>query len=107
MAMLRGRALIESRFGPLGSGSLSLTLGGKEYSLPELMSQLGLNFDDSRTIDVVVLPAGRYAIRYYDGQDQRVVAQEFDAGFRLFDETRAHSAEWVGEEAYFSFFGGH
>src|SRR5262249_61065715 len=106
MSKLRGRALIESRYGPLGSGGRSLSIGGVDYVLAELMSQMGLNFDDSRAIDALVLSKGRYAVRYYDGQDQRVVAQEFDADFHLLDETRAHIAEWLGEETYFSLFGG-
>lgn len=107
MTMLRGRALIESRYGSLGSGGQSLSIGGVDYMVAELMSQLGLSFDDSRAIDVLELSRGHYAIRYYDGQDQRVVAREFDAEFRLLDETRAHIAEWLGEGAYFSLFGGH
>lgn len=107
MTTLKGRALIESRYGPLGSGAQSLTIDGVEYVLAELMSQMGLKFDDSRPIDVLTMPAGHYAIRYYDAQDQRVVAQEFDAEFHLLGETRAHSAEWLGEEAYFSLFSGH
>jgi len=39
--------------------------------------------DDSRAIDAKELPGGRYLFRYYDGQDQRVVALEFDADFAL------------------------
>jgi hypothetical protein len=98
---------MESRYGPLGSGEQALTLAGVSYALAELMSRMGLNFDDSRAIDVAVLAEGHYAIRYYDGQDQRVVAQEFDAEFHLLGETRAHIAEWEGEKAYFSLFSGH
>ncbi len=107
MTALRGRALIENRYGPLGSGEQSLTIGGVEYALTELMPEMGLNFDDSRAIDALTLSEGRYAVRYFDPQDQRVVVQEFDAHFRLLSETRAHSAEWLGEEAYFSLFSGH
>lgn len=107
MSALRGRALIEGHYGPLGSGGQSLTIRGVEYVLLDLMSQMGLNFDDSRAIDVLALPEGRYVIRYYDAQDQRVVAQEFDPNFQLLRETRAHSAEWLGEEAYFTLFSGH
>jgi hypothetical protein len=107
MTTPRGRALIESRYGPLGSGAQSLTIRGVQYVLVDLMSQMGLNFDDSRAIDVLTPPEGHYVIRYYDAQDQRVVAQEFDANFHLLRETRAHSAEWLGEEAYFSLFSGH
>ncbi len=98
---------MESRYGPLGSGEQVLTIEGVSYMLAELMPRMGLNFDDSQAIDVVILPEGHYAVRYYDGQDHRVVAQEFDAGFRLLGETRAHIAEWLGEEAYFSLFSGH
>jgi hypothetical protein len=104
---MQGRALIEDRYGPLGRGKQSLTIGGVKYTLAELMSQLGLSFDDSRAIDVLTLPEGHFVIRYYDAQDQRVVAQEFDANFHLLRETRAHSAEWLGGEAYFSMFSGH
>ncbi|MBZ5534762.1 MAG: hypothetical protein LAO31_02310 [Acidobacteriia bacterium] len=107
MTMPKGRELIESRFGPLGCGSQSLTLGGVRYALVELMSQIGVNFDDSRPIDVLILAEGHYVIRYFDAQDQRVVAQEFDANFHPLHETRAHSAEWLDEDAYFSLFSGH
>jgi hypothetical protein len=91
----------------LGCGEQGLTIGGTSYKLKELMSQMGLDFDDTRVIDVLTLLEGRYVIRYYDAQDQRVVAQEFDTNFRLLCETRAHIAEWLGEEAYFSLFSGH
>jgi hypothetical protein len=107
MEELRGRALMESRYGPLGSGEQGLTIEGTSYKLEELMVQMGLAFDDTRAIDVLTLPEGRYVIRYYDAQDQRVVAQEFDGTFRLLREARAHIAEWIGEEAYFSLFSGH
>jgi hypothetical protein len=107
MTTSQGRALIEGRYGPLGTGAQSLTIHGLEHVLRDLLSQLGLNFDDSQVIDVLTLSEEHYVIRYYDAQDQRVVAQEFDANFRLLRETRAHSAEWLGEEAYFSFFSGH
>jgi len=107
MGRLQGRALIEDRYGPLGGGKLSLTIAGVEYTLAELLRQMGLGFDDSRAIDALTLSEGRYAVRYFDAQDQRVVVQEFDADFHLFRETRAHSAEWLGENAYFSLFSGH
>jgi hypothetical protein len=107
MTTLKGRKLIESRYGPLGCGYQSLTVGGVKYLLVELMSQMGLSFDDSRPIDVLTLSEGHYAIRYFDAQDQRVVAQEFDVNFQLLCETRAHSAEWLDEDAYFSMFSGH
>lgn len=107
MAELRGRDLIEKRYGPIGSGEQRLTIAGVSYTLAELMLRMGLNFEDSRPIDVLTLSEGYYVLRYYDGQDQRVVGQEFDGDFHFLVETRAHIAEWVGEAAYFSLFSGH
>lgn len=104
MTELRGRALIESRFGPIGAGCQRLTVKGREYTLPELLFCLGLGFEDSRGIDLVELSENHYAVRYYDGEDQRVVAHEFDADLVFLGETRAHIAEWIGEDAYFDWF---
>lgn len=107
MVELRGRALIESRFGVLGSGAQTVRIGGAECAIPDLLLRMGLNFDDARPIDVQEVPNGHFVLRYYDGQDQRVVAHEFDAQLRFLGETRAHVAEWIGENAYFSLFSGH
>jgi hypothetical protein len=104
MDELRGRALIEARYGPLWSGSQAVTVNGAEYDLAALLFHMGLNFEDSRGIDALELSPGRYVVRYYDGEDQRVVAHEFDANFRFLGETRAHIAEWIGEDGYFEFF---
>jgi len=104
MPELRGRALIESRFGRLFIGAQSLVINGEEYEMPALLLRMGLNFEDSRSIDVQTVSDGHYVVRYYDGEDQRVVAHEFDTDFRFLRETRAHIAEWIGEEAYFESF---
>ena len=104
MTELRGRALIESRFGPVGHGCQRLAVKGRDYTLDELLFCLGLNFEDSRGIDLVMLSENHYVVRYYDGDDQRVVAHEFDADLGFLGETRAHIAEWIGEEAYFEWF---
>jgi hypothetical protein len=107
MPAITGRALIESRLGPLGWGGKILTIAGVDYTLAELQLRMGLDFNDSRGIDALALSDGHYVLRYVDGQDQRVVAHEFDADFRFLGEARAHVAEWIGEKAYFSFFSGH
>ena len=104
---MKGRFVIESRYGPLGSGGQSLTINGRPYSTCELLAQMGLGFDDTRPIDVLAIGEGRYVLRYYDGQDQRVVAQEFDSDFHCLTEARANVAEWVGEPTDFSSFSGH
>jgi hypothetical protein len=107
MNKLRDRDVIEGRFGPLGSGVRSLIIRGVTYSLAQLLSQIGAEFDDSRPIDALVLSEGRYVLRYLDGQDQRVVASEFDADFRLLGETRASITEWEGDDSNFACYSGH
>jgi hypothetical protein len=99
---------MEGRFGPLGSGSQSLVIRGVTYSLFELLSQIGAEFDDSKPIDALPLSEGRYVLRYLDGQDQRIVASEFDADFRLLSETRANIVEWEGGDSNLaSYYSGH
>ena len=98
---------MESLYGPIGSGAQRLAIGGREYSMDELLFRMGLNFDDAKPIDLVTTSEGRYVVRYYDGQDQRVVAHEFDANFNFVGEIRGHVAEWIGEDSYYSLFSGH
>jgi len=101
MAENRGRALIESRYGPLGSGAQTMLIAGTEYDMSALLVRMGLNFEDARGIDMLEVSPGRYVVRYYDGEDQRIVAHEFDSDLRFLGETRAHIAEWIGEDGYF------
>jgi hypothetical protein len=100
-------ALMESRYGPLGSGGQSLTIKGVVYSVSDLLIRMALNFDDSRAIDALELRESRYAFRYYDGQDQRVVALEFDADFRTLSEFRAAFPRQIGDEEYYPQHCGH
>ncbi|MFB3815207.1 MAG: hypothetical protein ACE14L_13960 [Terriglobales bacterium] len=98
---LRGRALIEARFGPLGKGQRELIINDAEYDFSALLARMDLAVDDIRVIDAVPVAANHYCLRYYDGQDQRIVAHEFDSNFAFLNETRAHVAEWIGEDAYY------
>jgi len=107
MSELRGRALMESRLGPIGCGTQTVLIHGQEWDIEALLFRMGLNFDDAKPIDLVTLPEGHYAVRYYDGQDQRIVAHEFDSDLRFVGEIRAHVAEWIGEDAYYKLFSGH
>jgi len=104
MSDLRGRPLIENRFGKLGSGQDSVVIGDAEYDLPTLLTRLDLAFEDSWPIDIQIVSEGHFCVRYYDGQDQRIVAHEFDASFVFIAETRAHIAEWIGDDAYYQWF---
>ncbi|MFB3815208.1 MAG: hypothetical protein ACE14L_13965 [Terriglobales bacterium] len=103
---MQGRALMEARFGPLGSGQQRLAIGAIEYNLAELLSQLGVEFDDAKPIDAQATDA-HFVIRYFDAQDARVVALEFDHNFHPMGELRAHIAEWHQGSDYFSFYAGH
>jgi len=106
MPELHGRTLMEARFGPLGSGDQRVTIAGMDYDLRALLSQIGVEFDDAKPIDVQEL-SDRFVVRYLDAQDQRVVAYEFDAEFHCLGEIRAHIAEWEGDQAYFTEYSGH
>jgi hypothetical protein len=103
----RDRELIERRFGPLGSGAQSLAIRGVQYSLAQLLSQIGAEFDDSKPIDALALAGGSYVLRYVDGQDQRVVAAEFDDHFSLLGEMRASLSEWEGDGSTPAYYSGH
>jgi hypothetical protein len=103
----RNRDVIEHRFGPLGSGVQSLQIRGEKYSLSQLLSQIGAEFDDSKPIDALALVGGHYVLRYIDGQDQRVVAAEFDDDFRILSEVRARLSEWEDDGSNLAYYSGH
>jgi len=104
MPELRGRALIESRFGLLGKGLDALVINDAEYDLDTLLARMDLKLEDTWPIDATVVSENLYCVRYYDGQDQRIVAHEFDGEFRFVRETRGHIAEWIGDDAYYDWF---
>src|SRR5512143_2670694 len=101
MTDMHGRALIESRYGKLGAGKAAIMIGDGEYDVETALARLDLIMEDSWPLDIVQVSENLFCVRYYDGQDQRIVAQEFDADFNLLTEHRAHIAEWIGEEAYY------
>lgn len=107
MSTPRDREVIERRFGPLGGGAQSLAIRGVKYSLSQLLSQIGAEFDDSKPIDALALEEGHYVLRYIDGQDQRVVAAEFDDDFRILSEVRASLSEWEGDGSNLAYYSGH
>lgn len=107
MAGSKASVVIEGRYGPLGSAGQSLTIRNVVYSASDLLVRMGLNYDDSRAIDAGALPDGRYVFRYYDGQDQRVVALEFDADFRCLEEVRAAFPDGMGNDEYYPRHCGH
>jgi hypothetical protein len=104
---MHARALIEQRFGPLGCGEQSVNINGACHDVADLLFRMGLNFDDAKPVDVQATTPGRYVLRYFDGADSHIVACEFDVNLNVISEIRAHIAEWVGDDAYFSFYAGH
>ncbi len=92
------RREMEARFGPPGSGPRRVRVGGQPYTPGELMARLGLAFEGCRPLDAFELGPSRFAVRYYDAEEQWLVAYEFDDEFRYLGELRAHVAEWVGEQ---------
>lgn len=95
--MAERRKAFEARFGALGTGGKLLTVGEHAYPLADLMERLGLAAEGCRSIDARALGSDRFVFRYLDGDDQCVVAYEFDPAFRYLGETRVHVAEWIGE----------
>jgi len=100
ISVARLREEFERRYGPLGSGAPSLVIGGVTCELDDVLRRLGFDFEGIRLIDAPAVGAGRYAIRFFDGDDRCIVCLEFDADLHLLEEHRVHIAEWLGD-AYF------
>jgi hypothetical protein len=94
------REEFEQRYGQLWSGASSLVIGGVTYELEEVMHRIGFGFEGLRLIDAPRVEAGRYAIRFFDGEARQIVSLEVDANLALLEEHRVHIADWLGE-AYF------
>jgi hypothetical protein len=67
------------------------------YSLAELLSQIGAEFDDCKPINARELSPGHYLL---------VVAAEFDSDFRLLSEARAKITGWQ-DGSDFAYYSGH
>lgn len=94
------REEFERRYGPLWTGASSLSIGGVTYELEEVMHRIGFGFEGLKIVDAPAVEAGRYAIRFFDGEERRIVCLEFGADLNLLEEHRVHIAEWLGD-AYF------
>lgn len=109
MGEITEKQMIEEEFGPLWSGTDSLTIGEKVFTVMELKRAFDLWADDIVGIDLHVLPGGLYAFRHYDGDDRCIVVFVFDGELNIVRELRAHIADWLekdyynsGMEAYFA-----
>ncbi len=98
MASLREE--FERRYGPLWSGASSLDIGGMPYELDDVMERLGFGFEGLKIIDAPAVEAGRWAVRFFDGESRQIVCLEFDANLVLLEEHRVHIAEWLGDDYF-------
>ena len=98
MASLREE--FERRYGPLWAGASSLEIGGVTYEIGDVMQRIGFGFDGLKIIDAPPVEAGRWAIRFFDGEVRSIVCLEFGADLNLLEEHRVHIHEWLGD-AYF------
>ena len=94
------REEFERRYGTLFSGARSLLIEGVPWDLDAVMERAGFGFEGAKVIDAPRTADGRYAIRYYDGEERRIVCLELDAGLNCLEEHRVHIAEWLGEDYY-------
>jgi hypothetical protein len=91
------RSAFETRYGRLGTGASQVRVGGATLELTEVMHRLGLDFDGNRVIDAPDVGPGRHAVRYFDGEERRIVCCEFAADLSFIEEHRVHVAEWLGD----------
>jgi hypothetical protein len=94
------REEFERRYGTLFSGARSLVIEGAPWSLDDAMRRAGFGFEGVKAIDAPRTEDGRYAVRFYDGEERRIVCLELDASFNYLEEHRVHIAEWLGEDYF-------
>ncbi len=94
------REEFEKRYGQLGSGASALVIGDVTYELQEVMHKIGFGFEGLRLIDAPRVEAGRYALRYFDGEARSIVCLELGEDLSILEEHRVHIHEWLGD-AYF------
>ncbi len=97
---IEDKTLIETRFGPLWSGKTEIAFRGGVRTIRDVKRALDLTAEDVVAIDLLELPGGTYAFRFYDGDDRRVVVLVCDADGGILEEHRAHIAEWLGDLYY-------
>jgi hypothetical protein len=98
--MTIGRRRIEERYGKLGTGGKILFLKGVPTALPKIARKLMMSYTDLIPIDAGKLPEDGCWIRFYDGEQRKVVAIEFDEEFNLLGENGADIMDWLGDDYF-------
>ena len=98
--MTRARRTIEESYGPIGTGGKVLFMQGVPMGLKKISRRLALLYEDLIPIDAGTLPAGRHWIRFYEGEQRKVIALEFDDEFNILGENGADIMDWIGDEYF-------
>ena len=91
---------IEERYGKIGTGAKVLFLGGLPMGLSQVSRKLMLAYEDLIPIDAGRLDEGRYWIRYYEGEQRKVIVIEFDREYAIVGETGADIMDWLGDDYF-------
>lgn len=98
--MTISRRNIEERYGKIGTGGKLLFLDGVPMTLSKLSRKLMMQYEDVIPIDAGALDGDRYWIRYYEGEQRKVVVLEFDREFSIVGENGADIMDWLGEDYF-------
>ena len=98
--MTIGRRTIEERYGTIGTGGKILFLGGVPMGLKKIARKLALLYDDLVPIDAGTLPGGAHWIRFYEGEQRKVMVLEFDGELNILGENGADIMDWIGDEYF-------
>ena len=91
---------IEERYGKIGTGAKVLFLGGLPMGLSQVSRKLMLAYEDLIPIDAGRLDEGRHWIRYYEGEQRKVIVIEFDRDFAIVGEAGADIMDWLGDDYF-------
>jgi len=95
-----GRRTIEERYGPIGTGNKVLFLQGIPMSLAKVSRKLMMQYEDLIPIDAGTLSAGHHWIRFYEGEQRKVLAIEFTGEFDIVGENGADIMDWLGDDYF-------
>jgi hypothetical protein len=68
--------------------------------LGKIARKLALAYQDLVPIDAGTLPDARHWIRFYEGEQRKVIVLEFDGEFNLLAESGADIRDWIGDEYF-------
>jgi len=94
------RRAIEERYGSIGTGKKVLFLQGVPMSLKKVSRKLMMQYEDLIPIDGGTLSDGRFWIRFYEGEQRKVLVIEFTREFDIVGENGADIMDWLGDDYF-------